>query len=96
MSIADIQRKLLPVFQEFQVKRASVFGSVARGDESAESDVDILVVLGKPMGLISYSRLVNKIEARLGRRADVVTEKGLNKFVRPYALRDVKTIYEGR
>lgn len=96
MSIADIQRKLLPVFQEFQVKRASVFGSVARGDESAESDVDILVVLGKPMGLISYSRLVNEIEARLGRRADVVTEKGLNKFVRPYALRDAKTIYEGR
>lgn len=96
MSIADIQRKLLPVFQEFQVKRASVFGSVARGDESAESDVDILVVLGKPMGLISYSRLVSEIEARLGRRVDVVTEKGLNKFVRPYALRDAKTIYERR
>lgn len=58
------------------------------------SDIDIMVVLGKPMGLISYSRLVNEIEARLGRSADVVTEKGLNKFVRPHALRDVKTIYE--
>lgn len=94
MSITDIQQKLHPVFQAFQVKRASVFGSVARGEEHAGSDVDILVALGKPMGLISYSRLVNEIEARLGRPADVVTENGLNKFVRPYALRDAKTIYE--
>lgn len=96
MSIADIQQKLYPVFRAFQVKRASVFGSVARGDEHAKSDVDILVVLGKPMGLISYSRLVDEIEERLGRPADVITEKGLNKFVRPYALRDAKTIYEER
>lgn len=95
MSITDIQQKLTPVFQAFQIKHAAVFGSAARGDEHAGSDVDILVVLGKPMGLISYSRLVNEIEARLGRRADVVTEGGLNKFVRPYALRDAKTIYEG-
>ncbi|TSC55925.1 MAG: DNA polymerase beta domain-containing protein [Parcubacteria group bacterium Greene0416_79] len=95
MSIADIQQKLSPVFRAFDIKRASVFGSVARGDERAGSDVDILIVLGKPMGLISYSRLVNEIEARLGRPADVVTEKGLNKFVRPHALRATKTIYEG-
>ena len=95
MSIADIQKKLAPVFRAFDVKRASVFGSVARGEEHAHSDVDILVALGKPMGLISYSRLVSEIEAQLGRPVDVVTEKGLNKFVRPYALRDVKTIYEG-
>lgn len=95
MSLADIQQKLHPVFQAFQVKRASVFGSAARGDEHAGSDVDILVVLGKPMGLISYSRLVNEIEKRLGKRADVVTENGLNMFVRPSALRSAKTIYEG-
>ena len=67
---------------------------MARGDEKSGSDIDILVVLGKPMGLISYSRLVNEIEAQLGRPADVVTEKGLNKFVRPYALRDAHIIYE--
>lgn len=94
MSLADIQQKLHPVFLAFQVKRASVFGSVARDEEHAGSDVDILVALGKPMGLISYSRLVNEIETRLGRPADVVTENGLNKFVRPYALRDARTIYE--
>jgi len=95
MSIADIQQKLSPVFRAFDIKRASVFGSVARGDEKAGSDVDIMVVLGKPMGLILYSRLIAEIEARLGRSADVITEKGLNKFVRPYALRDAHIIYEG-
>lgn len=94
MSIADIQKKLTPVFRAHNIKRAALFGSAARGDSRPGSDVDIVVTLGKPMGLISYSRFVEKIEQSLGRKADVVTEKGLNKFIRPYVEREMKTIYE--
>ena len=94
MSLSDIQKKLTPVFRAHRLKKAAVFGSFARGEEKAGSDVDILVTLGTPMGLISYNRFVNEVEKELGRRADVVTERGLNKFIRPYILKDLHTIYE--
>ncbi len=95
MTITDIQQRLSPVFRAHGVSRAAVFGSVARGEDRPESDVDILVALREPMGLVAYTRFVGELEARLGRRVDAVTERGLNKFIRPYVLRDLKTIYEG-
>ncbi len=95
MTVAEIQQKLSPLFRAHKVSRAAVFGSVARGEDVPESDVDVLISLGEPMGLISFTRFVEEAEKLLGRRVDMVTERGLNKFVRPHILRDLKTIYEG-
>ncbi|OHA23892.1 MAG: hypothetical protein A3B11_02020 [Candidatus Taylorbacteria bacterium RIFCSPLOWO2_01_FULL_44_26] len=94
MSIADIKNKLRPLFEAYGIIYAGVFGSVSRGEDLPDSDVDILVRLGKPMGMFSYMRLVHAIEDLLGRRVDMVTEKGLSKFVRPYVMPELKTIYE--
>ena len=95
MNILEIQNKISPVLKEYGVKRASVFGSVSRGEDSPKSDVDIMISLGKPMGMFAYMNLIRKIEDRLGRKVDLVTENSINKFVRPYIQSDLKTIYEG-
>ena len=95
MNILEIQNKISPVLKEYGVKRASVFGSVSRGEDSPKSDVDIMISLGKPMGMFAYMNLIRKIEDRLGRKVDLVTENSTNKFVRPYIQSDLKTIYEG-
>jgi hypothetical protein len=95
MSITDIKNKLQPIFESYSITYAALFGSVSRGDDRPDSDVDILVKLGKPMGMFSYMKLIQSIEDILGRKADVVTEQGLSKFVRPYIMPELKTIYEG-
>ncbi|MEK7501601.1 MAG: nucleotidyltransferase family protein [Patescibacteria group bacterium] len=95
MSIADIKNKLQPIFKFYGIAYAAVFGSVSRGEDRPDSDVDILVRLGKPMGLFSYMKLIHAIEDLLGRKVDMVTEQSLNKFVRPYVIPELKTIYEG-
>jgi len=95
VNILEIQNKISPVLKEYGVKRASVFGSVSRGEDSPKSDVDIMISLGKPMGMFAYMNLIRKIEDRLGRKVDLVTENSINKFVRPYIQSDLKTIYEG-
>ena len=96
MSLAEIQKELLPLFREYGVKKAAVFGSVSRGDDRPDSDVDILVSLGdKPMGMLAFVGMSLRAEEQLGRKVDIVTENGLNKFIRPYILKDLKTIYEG-
>ena len=95
MNILEIKNKISPVLKEYGVKRASVFGSVARGEDSPKSDIDIMVSLGKPMGMFAYMNLIREIENKLDRKIDLVTENSINKFVRPYIQSDLKTIYEG-
>ncbi len=95
MSILDIQNKLKPIFESYGITYAAVFGSVSRGEDRPDSDVDILVKLGKPMGMFSYMKLVHTIEEILGRKVDMVTEQSLSKYVRPYVVPELKTIYEG-
>ena len=95
MNVLEIQNKISPVLKEYGVKRASVFGSVARGEDSPKSDIDIMISLGKPMGMFAYMGLIREIETRLERKVDLVTENSINKFVRPFIQPDLKTIYEG-
>ena len=64
-----------------------VFGSVARGEDSDESDVDFLVALSPGRSLLDLTRLELQLEALIGRRVDVVTEESLNEPVRSTALR---------
>lgn len=95
MNVLEVQNKISPVLKEYGVKRAAVFGSVSRGDDGPQSDIDIIVSLGKPMGMFAYMGLIEEIEEKLGRKVDLLTEESLNKFLKPYILSDLKTIYEG-
>jgi predicted nucleotidyltransferase len=72
------------------VRHASIFGSVARGDARADSDVDVLVDLDRerPMGLFEYSRLKLHIAELLGTSADVVNRKTLKPLLRDNILHD--------
>ena len=82
--------------KKYGIKKASIFGSVARGEDRADSDIDVLVKLGdQSMGMFKYMQFIEEIEEKLGRRADIVTE-GADKLLRPYIVKELKTIYEKR
>lgn len=74
----------------FGVAHAAVFGSVARGEDSAESDVDILVDLDRqrPMGIFEYARLKIYINELLKGSGDVVNRRTLKPLLRDSILRD--------
>lgn len=62
------------------IAHAAVFGSVARGDASANSDVDVLVDPDpdRPFSLIALSQIGLMLGDRLGRRVDVATKRALS------------------
>jgi uncharacterized protein len=95
VSLDEIKRKTAPVFRQHGVSYAAVFGSAARGEDTPESDVDILVRLGRPTGMVGYMRLIESLEESLQKKVDLVTEQSLNPRVQPYVARDLATIYEG-
>ena len=65
-----------------------VFGSVARGEEGHESDIDFLVALEPGRTLLDLARLEVRLEDLLGRHVDVVTEDGLREPLRSTAVRE--------
>lgn len=96
MQVSEVKEKVNPILREYGVKRAAVFGSIARGDSTNASDVDILIDLGEStMGMIKYMEFIEKMENKLGRKVDLVTENSGAKFLKPYILPDLKIIYEG-
>lgn len=65
-----------------------VFGSVSRGTAGPESDVDFLVDAGPVTSSWFPAGLILDLEALLGRRVEVVTEKGLHPDLREQVVRD--------
>jgi len=94
MKIAEIQEKAAPIFESFEVKRAALFGSTARGEDRPDSDIDILVSFNKTPGMVGYMRFIEAMESRLHKKVDVITERSLNKHLKPRIEADLITIYE--
>ena len=65
-----------------------VFGSVARGDDRPDSDVDLLVDAGTTTSSWFPAGLVLDLEQILGREVEIVTEKGLNPHLRERVLQE--------
>lgn len=66
-----------------------IFGSVARGDNVPESDIDFLVDLEANRSLFDLGGLLMDLQELLGHRVDVTTERGLRPRIRERVLRDV-------
>ncbi len=69
-------------------RNVRIFGTVARGEEAPDSDVDFLVTLEPGRTLLDLARLEVRLEDLLGRPVDVVTEEGLREPIRSAVVRD--------
>lgn len=76
----------------FGVRSLALFGSVARGEERADSDVDLLVTFEGPATFDQYIDLKFFLEELIGRRVDLVTEGGLREALRPAIERELRRV----
>jgi len=65
-----------------------IFGSVARGDATQDSDIDFLVDKGPKTSAWFPAGLMLELEDLLGQRVEIVTEKALNRHLRDQVLRE--------
>ncbi len=99
--VSERIRGMIPKIQEFMVsqpiQRAWLFGSCSRGEETLESDVDILVDYDNSKGLVSLFKMggiLMDLSDLLGCKVDLVENKGLKDFARESVDRDKILIYE--
>ena len=79
--------------QELGVKSLELFGSVARDEARADSDVDFLVEFSKPIGLFGFSRIRLYLEDILGRSVDLGTLDALREHLREPVLEDAIRVF---
>lgn len=100
LSIDEITHRILPVCSHYQIRRAYLFGSYARGEATASSDVDLRVEPGDNdclRSLFQASALWQDLQEALGREVDLLTCLPSKKYDRAFydnILRDEVLIYE--
>ncbi len=80
--------QLLDMAARYGVSEIRVFGSVARGEEGPDSDVDFLVHLADGKDYLDLGGFQYRSSEIVGRHTDVVLDHCLNKYLAPYILKD--------
>ena len=82
------RHRVLRIAAKYGARNVRVFGSLARGEDDAESDIDLLVELDPGRSLLDLGGLQFELQALFGRPVDVVTERGLKPRIRERVLRE--------
>jgi hypothetical protein len=83
---------ILKIASRYGAKKIRVFGSVVRGEDRPDSDVDFLVDLEEGRSLMDLGGLLMDLQKLLGRNVDVVTEKGLHWYIKDQVLHEARPI----
>jgi len=86
MSQQEIVKKIKPILRKQGVKKAALFGSVARGDNKKNSDVDILIEPPKKFSLLDLSGLKIDLEEILNKKVDILTYDGIHPLLKDIIL----------
>jgi len=88
MKLEEVRSRILPILKRYGIRRASVFGSFARGEEREDSDIDILVEFEEGKSLLDLVGLKMDLEEALGRKVDVLTYKSLHPLLEDRILQE--------
>ena len=94
MDLKPFLKQLHRLCRENNVAMLGVFGSVARGEDTPDSDFDLLIKFKRPVSISDLIRLEDKFVETLGRKIDLGTEAGLHPLIHKSVMGDMKVIYE--
>ena len=92
------QLNMTPAFAIFSkngIRKASLFGSYAKGTSTEKSDVDLLIEFepGRTPDLFEFIGIKRDLEKNLGKSVDLVMPEALNKYLREEILSSAQEIY---
>ena len=95
MNLKPLIPEIQKLCRESNITMLAVFGSVARGEDSAKSDIDLLVKFDQPVGFIEFIQLENRLTRVFGKNVDLATEKSLHPLIEKDVKRELQVLYEG-
>jgi predicted nucleotidyltransferase len=98
MTKEDINKVLFlnrEILKKYRVKSISLFGSYVRNEQKEESDIDFLVDFQEGATLFDFVELQDSLSELLAKRVNIVSRRGLSKYIGPYILKEAEPIGEG-
>jgi hypothetical protein len=96
MNLKDLlqsrREEILQIAASHGARNVRVFGSVARGEANENSDIDLLVEFEPGRSLLDHAGLVVELEELLGRKVDVVSERGIYWLLRRRILKEARPL----
>jgi predicted nucleotidyltransferase len=90
--LEGIKTKVLPVLKQAGIQKAALFGSYVRGEETKESDIDILVEYPRGLTLFDVANIKFQLEDALGKPVDLVGYNTIKLGLRHYILSEALPI----
>jgi predicted nucleotidyltransferase len=86
-SVAELRKVLRPFCEKHRLRRLEIFGSAARGQATADSDLDLLVTLDEsaPVSTSALLEMAGEAEELVGRPVDFVLRRALERSPNPFA-----------
>lgn len=96
MTTQMLTKQIVPILKRQGVLKASIFGSFVRGDNTENSDIDLLVKFEGGKTLFDLVELKMILEKKLNKKVDVLTYKSIHPSLKKIILQEQKIIYEKR
>lgn len=85
-NLQQMIKRIVPVLEQAEVKKAALFGSYVRGDETAKSDIDILIELPRGKTLFDLVGIKQDLEEIFQKKVDIVDYKAIHPLLRKSIL----------
>ena len=93
LELEQLKQSIIATLRLYGVRKAAFFGSIVRGEQTANSDIDLLVEFEPHKSLLDLVGLKLDLEDLLKRKVDVITYKSLNPLIKDRILREQEVIF---
>jgi predicted nucleotidyltransferase len=94
--LSKFQTQIDQIAKANNISYLALFGSTARGDDDVNSDIDLLVNFDKRLSLLDLVQVERNFSTTFNRPVDLIPQDSLNKYVKPYVVNDLITLYDQR
>ncbi len=84
---------IINTLKPFKPSKIGIFGSYSRGENTENSDIDILYSFEEAIGLFKLINIKGDLELKLNKKVDLVSEKYTHPKLKPFIIKYLKVIY---
>ena len=95
-SFEKYKKEITKILRVYHIQQAALFGSVARGEQTKKSDIDLLIKTNGKMTLFQLFQMQEDIEKVISRKVDIVEYEAIKPSLKDRILNDAIQIYEAR